>query len=74
VSEFGSRIVCAQQSDHDRLQERPDTLGTMADEEKQQYVENLEALVKARTEQLRTAVTRIAELEKQLAELQAKAE
>jgi len=46
----------------------------MADEEKQQYVENLEALVKARTEQLRTAVTRIAELEKQLAELQAKAE
>ncbi len=45
----------------------------MTNDEQQQYVENCEALIKARTEQLRTAVRRIAELEKQLAELQAKA-
>jgi hypothetical protein len=37
----------------------------MTDEEKQ-YVANLEALVKARTEQLRTAVMRVAELEQLL--------
>jgi len=45
----------------------------MTNNEQQQYVENSEALIKARTEQLCAAMRRIAELEKQLAELQAKA-
>jgi hypothetical protein len=43
-------------------------------EEEKTYTSNLELLVKARTEQLRTAMQRIEELEKRLAEVQAKAE
>ncbi len=41
----------------------------MTDEE-QKYTTNLEAFVTARTEQLRTAMRRVEELERQLAELQ----
>ncbi len=39
-------------------------------EEEQIYADNLQILVTARTEQLRTAMRRIEELERQLAELQ----